>query len=386
MTTQNVEKIISSATSVGTPFYFYDMGLLRQTVAAARAAAANPMFRIHYAMKANVEIPVLEVMREAGFGIDTVSGGEISRAIDCGFDPARIVFAGVGKSDAEIDLAIEKGIGCFNVESIEELEVIAGRAHALGKKARVALRVNPNIDAHTHHYITTGLAENKFGIALEMLDRAIDIATSSDDIDFRGLHFHIGSQITTLRPFEILSERINDLQDRYESRGIRFATINVGGGLGIDYENPDTNPIPDFEGYFSTFSKCLRIREGQEIHFELGRSMVGQCASLITRVLYVKHGLEKQFAIVDAGFTDLIRPALYEARHLIENLTSDATETAIYDVVGPICESSDVFDKDTTLPLTSRGDLLALRSAGAYGSVMAMQYNCRSLPRSVFSE
>lgn len=386
MTTQNVEKIISSATSVGTPFYFYDMGLLRQTVAAARAAATNPMFRIHYAMKANVEIPVLEVMREAGFGIDTVSGGEISRAVDCGFDPARIVFAGVGKSDAEIDLAIEKGIGCFNVESIEELEVIAGRAHALGKKARVALRVNPNIDAHTHHYITTGLAENKFGIALEMLDRAIDIATSSDDIDFRGLHFHIGSQITTLRPFEILSERINDLQDRYESRGIRFATINVGGGLGIDYENPDTNPIPDFEGYFSTFSKCLRIREGQEIHFELGRSMVGQCASLITRVLYVKHGLEKQFAIVDAGFTDLIRPALYEARHLIENLTSDATETAIYDVVGPICESSDVFDKDTTLPLTSRGDLLALRSAGAYGSVMAMQYNCRSLPRSVFSE
>lgn len=386
MTTQNAEQIISSATSVGTPFYFYDMGLLRQTVAAARAAAANPMFRIHYAMKANVEIPVLEVMREAGFGIDTVSGGEISRAIDCGFDPARIVFAGVGKSDAEIDLAIEKGIGCFNVESIEELEVIAGRAHALGKKARVALRVNPNIDAHTHHYITTGLAENKFGIALEMLDRAIDIATSSADIDFRGLHFHIGSQITTLRPFEILSERINDLQDRYESRGIRFATINVGGGLGIDYENPDTNPIPDFEGYFSTFSKCLRIREGQEIHFELGRSMVGQCASLITRVLYVKHGLEKQFAIVDAGFTDLIRPALYEARHLIENLTSDATETAIYDVVGPICESSDVFDKDTTLPLTSRGDLLALRSAGAYGSVMAMQYNCRSLPRSVFSE
>lgn len=386
MTTQNAEKIISSATTVGTPFYFYDMGLLRQTVAAARAAAANPMFRIHYAMKANVEIPVLEVMREAGFGIDTVSGGEISRAVDCGFDPARIVFAGVGKSDAEIDLAIEKGIGCFNVESIEELEVIAGRARVLGKKARVALRVNPNIDAHTHHYITTGLAENKFGIALEMLDRAIDIATSSADIDFRGLHFHIGSQITTLRPFEILSERINDLQDRYESRGIRFATINVGGGLGIDYENPDTNPIPDFEGYFSTFSKCLRIREGQEIHFELGRSMVGQCASLITRVLYVKHGLEKQFAIVDAGFTDLIRPALYEARHLIENLTSDATETAIYDVVGPICESSDVFDKDTTLPLTSRGDLLALRSAGAYGSVMAMQYNCRSLPRSVFSE
>ncbi len=372
--------------TVGTPFYFYDMKLLRQTVAAARAAAANPMFRIHYAMKANVEVPVLEVMREAGFGIDTVSGGEISRAVDCGFNPARIVFAGVGKSDAEIDLAIEKGIGCFNVESIEELEVIAGRARALGKKARVALRVNPNIDAHTHHYITTGLAENKFGIALEMLDRAIDIATSSADIDFRGLHFHIGSQITTLRPFEILSERINDLQDRYESRGIRFATINVGGGLGIDYENPDTNPIPDFEGYFSTFSKCLRIREGQEVHFELGRSMVGQCASLITRVLYVKHGLEKQFAIADAGFTDLIRPALYDARHLIENLTSDATETVIYDVVGPICESSDVFEKDTTLPLTSRGDLLALRSAGAYGSVMAMQYNCRSLPRSVFSE
>lgn len=380
------EKIISSASAVETPFYFYDMAILEQTVAAARAAASNPMFRIHYAMKANVEIPVLKVMQNADFGIDTVSGGEIRRALDCGFDPAKIVFAGVGKSDAEIDMAIESGIGCFNVESIEELEIISRRASRLGKKARVALRVNPNIDAHTHHYITTGLAENKFGIALEMLDRAIDFATTSADIDFQGLHFHIGSQITTLRPFEILAERINELQDDYESRGITFATINVGGGLGIDYDSPDTCPIPDFKGYFGTFSKHLKIREGQEIHFELGRSLVAQCASLITRVLYVKHGLEKKFVIVDAGFTDLIRPALYQAHHQIENLISGTTATDTYDIVGPICESSDVFEKDATLAVTRRGDLLAIRSAGAYGSVMAMQYNCRTLPRSVFSK
>jgi len=361
------------------------MSLLHETIDAAHAAASvNQLFKIHYAMKANTERAILETMQKAGFGVDTVSGGEIRLALGCGFDAGKIVFAGVGKSDEEIDLAITAGIGCFNVESLEELEIIAGRAAALGMTARVALRVNPEIDAHTHHYITTGLAENKFGIPMASLGRGINAVLSCPYLQLRGLHFHIGSQITTMKPYEILCERINRLQADYAGRGVEFATINVGGGLGIDYDDPDTNRVPDFKEYFDTFARCLDIRPGQEVHFELGRSLVAQCGSLITKVLYVKQGLEKKFVIVDAGFTDLIRPALYGAHHKIDNMTSGSVETGIYDVVGPVCESSDVFGENVRLPLTKRGDLLAIRSAGAYGSVMAMQYNCRPLPGAVF--
>lgn len=368
-----------------TPYYLYSMSLLRDTITAAReAASAGKLFKVHYAMKANTETPILKAMRDAGFGVDTVSGGEIRRALECGFDAGKIVFAGVGKSDEEIDMAINAGIGCFNAESVEEIEVISQRAAMLGKKARVAIRVNPEIDAHTHHYITTGLAENKFGIPMVSLSKAIYAVVSDSNLELHGLHFHIGSQITTMKPFEILCERINALQEEYAARGIRFATINVGGGLGIDYDNPATNPIPDFRAYFDTFARCLNTFECQEVHFELGRSLVAQCGSLITKVLYVKQGLKKKFVIVDAGFTDLIRPALYDACHKIDNITSESTETEAYDVVGPVCESSDVFAENVILPVTHRGDLLAIRSAGAYGSVMAMQYNCRELPGAVF--
>ena len=368
-----------------TPYYLYSMGLLRETIEAARnAASVDDRFRVHYAMKANTEKKILEAMRDAGFGVDTVSGGEIKLALDCGFDASKIVFAGVGKSDEEIDLGILAGIGCFNAESTEEIEVISQRAALLGKRARVALRVNPEIDAHTHHYITTGLAENKFGIPMVSLERAIEMVQSDDHLELHGLHFHIGSQITTMKPYEILCERINALQEEYAQRGVTFPTINVGGGLGVDYDNPSANPIPDFREYFNTFSRGLQTVEGQEIHFELGRSLVAQCGSLITKVLYVKKGFDKKFVIVDAGFTDLIRPALYGAHHLIENLTSQSDESERYDVVGPVCESSDVFAEDVILPLTQRGDLLALRTAGAYGAVMAMQYNCRQLPGTVF--
>ena len=362
-----------------TPFYYYDLELLRRTLAELKAAIPSPAYKVHYAMKANANPDVLAEIHAAGLGIDTVSGNEIKAAIDAGFAPEKIVFAGVGKTDAEINLALAAGIGCFNVESVPELEVISALAVKAGKVANVALRVNPDIDAHTHHYITTGLAENKFGINMDLLDSVIDLALTLPGVCLTGLHFHIGSQITDNTPFAILSERINTLQDRYEERGLSFATINVGGGLGIDYDNPDANPVPDFAAYFATFASRLHLRPGQELHFELGRAIVAQCGSLISRVVYVKKGTEKQFAILDAGMTDLIRPALYQAHHEIQNLTSDGPAET-YDVVGPICESSDVFATDVKLPEVHRGDLIALRSAGASGEIMASRYNLRALP------
>ncbi len=379
-------KEIALRENLPTPAYFYDLSLLGRTVEAIKNSAADPRFKVHYALKANTDPVILKILSNAGFGADTVSGGEIRIALENGFIPSRIVYAGVGKSDAEIDYALDVEIGCFNVESLEELEVIAERAKRKGKKAPVALRVNPEIDAHTHHFITTGLAENKFGIPMSLLDEAVAYASGNDSLDLRGLHFHIGSQVTIAEPFVLLSQRINELQKKYEAMGVKFATINVGGGLGIDYEDPDRNPIPDFKSYFDAFAENLDIRSGQEIHFELGRSVVAQCGSLLTKCLFVKKGVEKRFVITDAGFTDLIRPAFYGAYHKIENLTSTSNESEIYDVVGPICESSDVFGEKISLPMTHRGDILALRSAGAYGAVMAMQYNGRALPSAIYSE
>ena len=369
-----------------TPFYFYDLNLLQATLTEIKQCASQSHVHVHYAIKANANPEILKVIKENGFGVDCVSGGEVEAALNAGFAADKIVFAGVGKSDWEIELGLDNNISCFNVESAAELNVIQEIAQIKGKTARVALRVNPNVDAHTHHYITTGLAENKFGISLDMLDSVIERCMVSPNIELLGLHFHIGSQITEIHPFERLCQRVNELQDKFESQGIKFSSINVGGGLGIDYDNPDENPIPDFKAYFETFEQHLKLRPGQQLHFELGRSIVGQCGSLITKVLYVKEGVAKKFAIVDAGFTELIRPALYQAHHKIENLTSNSTETHKYDVVGPICESSDRFGEAETLPTTSRGDLIALRSAGAYGEIMASQYNCRKLPQSIYAK
>lgn len=368
-----------------TPFYYYDLELLKATLHEMNACIKDLPYKVHYAVKANANPRILHEIKEAGLSIDCVSGGEIVAALAAGFKGDTIAFAGVGKTDKEISLGINHDIFCFNVESLAELEVINEIAAAKGKIANIALRINPNIDAHTHEYITTGLSENKFGINLEQIDMAVDKAMSMPDVNLIGLHFHIGSQLLDFTPYKMLCDRINDLQDHFEARGISFKIINVGGGLGINYENPNENPIPDFKSYFDTFRNNLKLRKGQELHFELGRAIVGQCGSLITRVIYVKNGTTKNFVIVDAGMTDLIRPALYQAHHVAENITSSATETARYDIVGPICESSDKFASDETLPLTHRGDLLALRSAGAYGEVMAMQYNCRNLPSTQFS-
>ena len=370
-----------------TPFYYYDIELLRKTLDEINIHSNYDNYHVHYAIKANVNAVILEEIRKAGLGVDCVSGGEIEAALNAGFDAQKIVFAGVGKSDWEIELGLQHDIACFNVESIEELSVINSIAHKMGKTARVALRVNPNIDAHTHHYITTGLAENKFGINLEALDNVIDLALNMENIKLQGLHFHIGSQITINEPFKILCDKINELTAKYAAKGVTFKTINVGGGLGIDYENPSQNPIPDFKGYFNTFHENIKLGNGQELHFELGRSVVGQCGSLISRVLYVKHGTSKKFAIIDAGFTELIRPALYQAHHAITPIAPrvDAPLTK-YDVVGPICESSDCFGEDELLPQLERGDFIAIQSAGAYGEIMASQYNCRRLPMSIYKK
>lgn len=366
-----------------TPFYYYDVKLLDATIDAVKQSSSFPGFHVHYAVKANSNPEILKRIAASGLGADTVSIGEIKAAIDAGFPAPKIVFAGVGKTDEEIAAALEYEIGCFNAESEPEISAIEAIAKSLGKKAPVALRVNPEIDAHTHHYITTGLAENKFGIAMSMLPKAIELCVKSEWIDFKGLHFHIGSQVTDLTPFKILCERINDLQDKYT--GLQISSINVGGGLGIDYDDPDGHPIPDFKEYFKIFHENLKLRPGQQVHFELGRAIVAQCGSLITRVTYVKEGVDKKFIIVDGGMTALIRPALYQAHHKIENLTSTSQEEERYDVVGPICESSDTFGTDELLPLTKHGDLIAMRSAGAYGEVMASCYNCRALPGSLFS-
>ena len=371
---------------IQTPFYYYDTAVLRKTLKTINEEAGkHENFEVHYAVKANANPKVLNIICQAGLGADCVSGGEIQAATNAGFPASKIVYAGVGKSDWEINLGLEKGIFCFNVESIPELEVINELAEKQGKVAQVCFRINPNVGAHTHANITTGLAENKFGIAMEDMENVIEEAAQMKNIKFLGLHFHIGSQILDMGDFEQLCNRINELQDQLESHHIIVKNINVGGGLGIDYNHPNRVPIPDFKAYFDTYAKFLKLREGQKLHFELGRAVVGQMGSLITKVLYVKQGTAKQFAIVDAGMTDLIRPALYQAYHKIENISSNEPEET-YDVVGPICESSDVFAKAIDINKTHRGDLIALRSAGAYGEIMASQYNCRQLPKGYITE
>lgn len=372
--------------SVRTPFYYYDTALLRDTLETINTEAGkHEGFVVHYAVKANANPKLLKIISKAGLGADCVSGGEIKAACNAGFPAGKIVYAGVGKSDEEIILGLEKGIFCFNVESITELEIINDLAGRNGKTASVAFRINPDVGAHTHANITTGLAENKFGIAMTDMKGVVSKALEMSNVKYLGLHFHIGSQILEMDDFIALCNRINELQSELDSAGISVEHINVGGGLGIDYQEPDKNPIPDFKTYFDTYARHLNLRPGQKLHFELGRSVVAQCGSLITRTLYIKQGTTKQFAIVDAGMTDLIRPALYQAYHKIENISSN-NRTELYDVVGPICESSDVFGKQVSLNKTVRGDLITIRSAGAYGEIMASGYNCRRLPEGYLSD
>ena len=365
------------------PFYYYNTQLLKDTLKAIKSEISDaPNYHIHYAIKAHANPKLLSIIKEYGMGVDCVSGGEVKVAIETGFNPKDIVFAGVGKSDKEIEYALSQGISCFNVESIPELEVINELASRLGVVAHVAFRINPNVDAHTHEKITTGLNENKFGLAMEDMIPAIQIAKDMENVEVVGLHFHIGSQILHLEVFKNLCAQINELQLQLQAIGFTPKSINVGGGLGINYDNPNLESIADFKTYFSIFKNYLELQNGQQVHFELGRSIVAQCGALIAQVLYMKQGHTKKFLIIDAGFTDLVRPAMYGSLHYIENLSAVGAPIDRYDVVGPICESSDVFAKDYELPTSQRGDIISIRSAGAYGEVMSSTYNCRTLPKS----
>jgi diaminopimelate decarboxylase len=376
---------IDKLKALPTPFYYYDVKLLQDTLDMVKNEAGKYGYHAHYAVKANANLRILSIIAENGLGADCVSGGEVKAALDAGFPADKIVFAGVGKADWEINLGLDNDIFCFNVESAVELEIIDELAAAKNKVASVALRINPEVDAHTHAKITTGMKENKFGINLSQLGQVLDNLANLKNVKLIGIHFHIGSQITDMSAFRNLVIRVNEIQEDLEARGIRIENVNFGGGLGIDYYHPNHLPIPAFDNYFAVFNKLLKVRPGQQVHFEPGRSVVAQCGTLISKVLYVKEGETKKFAILDAGFTELIRPAMYDAYHRIENISSDE-EVELYDVVGPICESSDVFGKDVELNKAHRGDLIALRSAGAYGEVMASQYNCRQLPKAYYSD
>lgn len=368
---------------VQTPYYFYDTGLLDYTLDIVQQVALPCNYRVHYAVKANANPVLLRHISHRGLGADCVSGNEIRRALECGFAASDIVYAGVGKTDREIEYALRQGIYCFNCESLPEIEVIDGIAGRLGMKARIALRVNPNVDAHTHHYITTGIEENKFGIYLYDLRRVIAESLRLAHVELLGLHFHIGSQITDMTVFRGLCLRVNEILEGIRERGVNFSYINFGGGLGIDYQEPDEHPCADFKAYFNTFAEFFQPTPHLQVHFELGRSIVAQCGSLISTVLYVKEGKKRKFVVLDAGMNDLLRPALYQAYHKIENVTSRLPEEK-YDVVGPVCESADCFGKDVTLPATRRGDIIAIRSCGAYGEAMASRYNLRDLAPAVY--
>jgi diaminopimelate decarboxylase len=378
-------KTISRFQQLASPFYYYDLPVLRQTLEQIRTEAGKYGFQVHYALKANANTEILAVIKEYGLGADCVSGNEVKKAVECGFESGQIVFAGVGKSDDEIRYALEHSISCFNCESMQEMEVIHGLALAAGKKARIALRINPNVNANTHKYITTGLEENKFGINLWELEAVVNRLPELSSLELTGLHFHIGSQIMDLSSFKSLCLRVNEIQAWFVTRKIPVPNINVGGGLGVDYHEPDKHRIPDFAAYFSLFHEFLERRPGQHVHFELGRAVMAQCGTLVSRVLYIKKGVNTNFAILDAGMTELIRPALYQSYHKIENLSKPGTASHRYDVVGPICESSDCFGKAVSLPETERGDLIAIRTAGAYGEVMASQYNLRDKVKAFYS-
>jgi diaminopimelate decarboxylase len=398
--------------NIPTPFYYYDVEILKQTLQQIKTESEKYGYVVHYATKANANNRILEIIRQQGFGADCVSGNEVKKALECKFPADHIVFAGVGKSDAEINTALDAGIFCFNCESVQELEVINDLAKAKQKTASIALRINPNVNANTHKYITTGLEENKFGINLWELEAVTQTLKSLSHLKLIGLHFHIGSQITDISSFKTLCIRINEIQSWFVSHKIAIEHINVGGGWGVDYHEPDKNRFLDYAAYFKLYNDFLELRPGQKVHFELGRAMVAQCGALIARVLYIKKGVNTNFAILDAGMTELMRPALYQAYHKIENISkmedgerkmengkgkiengagtspiSHSTSTIQkYDVVGPICESSDCFGKAVSLPETVRGDLVALRTAGAYGEVMSNGYNLRDKVKAVYSD
>ncbi len=356
----------------GTPTYVYSKAALVAAFDAWRAALANRRALVCYAVKVNSNLGVLSVFARLGAGFDIVSGGELSRVIAAGGDPRRVVFSGVGKSREEIRYALEKNIRCFNIESASELDRIDEIASALGKRAPIALRVNPDVDPKTHPYISTGLKSNKFGVAF---DEALDIyrrAATRPHLAISGIACHIGSQLLDRAPIAEAAEKMLNLVEKLAAEGIALEHIDLGGGLGIRYHDETPPPVADY------LAPLLRVFAGrtEELCFEPGRSLTGNAGLLLTRVEYLKHGAEKNFAVVDAAMNDLVRPSLYGAYHEAAAVAPRATPPRRYDIVGPICESGDFLARDRDLAL-AEGDLLAMLSAGAYGMAMSSNYNAR---------
>ncbi|MEY2824540.1 MAG: hypothetical protein RLZ64_1078, partial [Pseudomonadota bacterium] len=335
---------------------------------------------LRYRRELGSDVKILEEIRTAGFGADCVSGNEVKRAIECGFTPSSVAFAGVGKSDAEIRYALQSDIFCFNCESLPEMEVINQIAGSMTKKARVALRINPNVHANTHHYITTGLEENKFGIAFEDALQAYRIAHELPNIEVTGIDCHIGSQLLDDAPLLEALDKVIELADQLHAAGIRLHHLDIGGGIGITYDNEQPVAVADYLARL--FKRIDHWRADSyggapiSIMFEPGRSIVGNAGVLLTRVEYLKHGASKNFAVVDAAMNDLMRPAMYEAWHGVQAVQQRDIAARQYDVVGPVCESGDWLARDRALALEP-GDLLAIMSAGAYGMTMASNYNTR---------
>lgn len=356
----------------GTPLYVYS----QQAITAAfvqyqqNFASLNPL--ICYAVKANGNLSILRHFASLGSGFDIVSGGELQRVLLAGGDAEKILFSGVGKSKAEIELALTHNILCFNVESIPELERINTVAGELGKKAPISLRINPNVDAKTHPYISTGLKANKFGIAYNDALTAYQLAASLPNLNVIGIDCHIGSQLTDLSPLVEALERLLVLIDQLSTQGIQLQHIDLGGGIGIVYQHED---VPDLKAYATAVENLLSGRN-LKLMLEPGRSLIGNAGNLLTTVEYIKQGEEKNFVIVDAAMNDLIRPALYQGYHTIINTNTTRTKEFVADIVGPICESSDFLAKDRSIAAQA-GDILLVQSAGAYASSMASNYNTR---------
>jgi diaminopimelate decarboxylase len=365
----------------GTPLFVYSKAAMLAALGAYQRGFAGRHASIHYAMKANSSLAVLQVFAQAGCGFDIVSGGELERALTAGAAPDRIIFSGVGKTRAEMRQALQVGIGCFNVESESELEVLSAVAVELGLRAPVSIRVNPNVDAKTHPYISTGLKDNKFGVAHERTLTAYRRAASLPGLRVIGIDCHIGSQITEGGPYRDAMDRVLDLVDAIENTGIRLAHIDFGGGLGINY-NGDTPPAAD--ALWQQLLAKLDARGFGQRHLmvEPGRSLVGNAGLCLTEVQYLKPGEHKSFCIVDAAMNDLPRPAMYQAYHAIVPLNQRTEPATVYDVVGPVCESGDWLGRDRALAVQP-GDVLAVLSAGAYCMSMASNYNTRGRPAEV---
>jgi diaminopimelate decarboxylase len=379
-------QVADSLRKYETPFYFYDTDLLRQTLESITSVAKRYGFVIHYAIKANYDPHLLSIIREYGLGVDCASGNEVRCAIEAGFDPSGIMYAGVGKRDKELRYAIEQGIFAINCESLQEIFIIDSIASSLGKVQDIGLRVNPDIDPKTNKCIDTGQADSKFGISYEELVANLEAIKALKNVHVAGIHLHIGSQIRELHVFEYLCAKVNSIVEHLGKLGLDFGFVDVGGGLGINYDFPENEPVPNFASVFSIIQSHLKVG-GRPVHFEFGRAIVAQCGELITSVLFNKTTASgRRIVVVDASMTELIRPALYGAYHNIENITSGAEERKRYTIVGTACESTDVFDEGVTLPLTERGDLLTIKSAGAYGMSMASRYNLHDLPAAVYSD